>query len=394
MQSRVSRYLIRGPLRVLYQRIKLKLFEALISQVHSKHVNVIASAFFDLKYFLKINLFGNEEGRASFPNSSEVLGISNDFRKNVYENSASKRVFLFFDKFFYSTQIESDNFIGLEQQLSFCHKPHFIHQRQEFLNQPNSTFFSGDNLIFDGNQLNSKEIPRLEQLIARGVTVTVIAQDSWNITYLNRLSTWARFATKIVYFDSNSEIEKYISHDKLILAIPPRSTSMFKENNYCQELPIKIGFSGSQGPGRIEWARKLFAITNNMKNVELDLLIYSKGAGFPPAKSHSDYEAWLASLDVLLNFTFKEPDKYILNGRSLDAIASGKTLLQQVGLLDPLSSFFTPFEHYLPFHDWSTLKNSIFQISQTSRGELRAMGKAAQAHHARTYADFYNQYIF
>lgn len=361
--------------------------------IKSKWISLWLSVVLDFKYWLKVYLLMREPNLAGRKRTVFTPIPQIESSISLPERIDFKEIYLFFDRYFYGTRMESDTYRGLVYSIERNARKVQIHDRAAFINISKKIDFCGSHMIFDGNQLSELEVPILETARSKGSRITVIAQDSWAITQINRLKIWEKYSDCIVYFDKNSELEKWIDQSKLRLSLPPREL-LVPSHEGSHSFPIRIGFSGSLGPSRIEWIRRLFTWTSRLKTLSLDVRLHTKSNNDGSFPSYNDYLRWLFDMDVIINFTFKASNRYILNGRTMDTLGAGKVLVQQVGSIDSLSAFFQPEVHYFPFRSKKDLQGILTSIANISPDTLATFGRNSKDFYDYNYRNLTDVILF
>ena len=375
----------------ILKKKRFHLENKVIKNLKNQSISSAFSFLYETRLFIKMNIFGSES-LASMKRTKKWELVSLDSHERYINLPLnSQKIILYFDRYFVGTSIESDTYVALVDNLELSRRNYILKNRKSLLDEK-IHIMPYDHLIFDGNHLEVNEIDFLRTMkIRMKIKVTVIAQDSWNNEHLIKLREWNKVADAIVYFDKGSDIEKIVDQHKLSLKLPPRKMPVnlpFRQSKF-----LTLGFSGSFGPARLEWIRKLIAITKKYDNLKLEYNLFSKKE--PNILSNFDsYMCWFKQLDVVVNFTYKKKRTYILNGRAVDALSNGKILLHQVGEIDYLSAFFIPGQHYFPFRTTHELAKIIESISKMNRESILEMGDEVRRFYVNHYSKAYINQVF
>lgn len=102
--------------------------------------------------------------------------------------------------------------------------------------------------------------------------------------------------------------------------------------------------------------------------------------------SQAQYLNELSRAKYCIGLSQKNRDHWLITFRSIEAIDSGATLIQQTGLgFDPLSTLYKPFEHYLPFSTDLELQAILFIIKHHS-DRLDFISENAYIYHSLHYS--------
>lgn len=103
-----------------------------------------------------------------------------------------------------------------------------------------------------------------------------------------------------------------------------------------------------------------------------------------PSRAH--YLSELVRAKYCIGLSQKSKDHWLITFRSIEAIYSGAILIQQTGLeIDPLSTLYTPYRHYLPFNSDLELQAILFIIKHHDK-DLDLISKNAMSFHFSHYS--------
>ena len=210
-------------------------------------------------------------------------------------------------------------------------------------------FLNPDIIFIDGNLDCSKELStkNLSKILGNlsDSKIFVLMADNYSVRYSKLAEIWLENVDKVLYYDKNSPVEMHNKHNQnLLLWLPPVPSTFF----FPTDRKYDFFFSGSVSSHRHEWLNIL--IKKALKyEWRFEIKLHKKEID-KNTRPYSNYCENVRQSRFCVNLTNKGNGLHCLNGRSMQTIASNTLLIQEVGENhDPLSTFFEPYLHYIPF---------------------------------------------
>ena len=214
-----------------------------------------------------------------------------------------------------------------------------------------------------------------------------ICGDLWRPEDKVVIESWSEQCDLFLHID-NFSIRSYseeIQKKALFYPFLGLMPSRLKENQSSRR---GIFYSGQvRDSDRRQILNKVLKHFSNLTKFELCIKAHYK---FSEESAYSEEEYWelLHDVEICISFAQKGLDHFLIPGRSLEAIAAGCVLMhQETTSFRPMSEVLVPNLHYLPFEDFSDLRNAI-KLVRNEPEKYRIMGDKASQFFRNRYTDW------
>ncbi len=231
------------------------------------------------------------------------------------------------------------------------------------------------------NTIFSREF--VEEIKERtGAKVFILCFDIWREFDVKYIEYWQGISDQYLHFDE-------ISARSLVDRFPMQSW-LYPALNHTTFVPaaLKTGIFFQGSIREFDRRRWLVYAANLSRKYEIKTNFrtfpHHNSRNVPPEKN---YVESMNQAKYCLGLGQKAKSFWLVTFRSIEAISAGTILFQQTGPSeDPLSFFYKPFHHYLPFSSKLDLEAILF-ISRFHSFEIEKIRSRSLQYHEAVYGD-------